>query len=833
MYAKKYILFIFLLLIFSSCGSNGSSNEEVSSIEYNDDEDENDNFDDEDENDNFDDEDENDNFDDEDENDNFDDEDENQEFCDDCLVSDGSNWLNLMQNYGNYTPPAYPKFQSPPISNTVWNQVNGPYASVIVDVEKTNGGFWAGTDGDTLSYSQIYFVDSKDLTWSIKYYIRNPLVDIAVDPNNSNHVAFAVGAGWDDPSTIYLSTDSGSSWNNVTPENISAYQALAFSKSNPLKVYAAGFNEVDKVRNFYIYSSENFGATWTKSKPLPEYEMKSSAVYGIRDIGIEFIETHQTNNNILYVGTSYGLLYTEDGGNTWTNLLEDYSQQDVTSIAISESNPNLIYLRVGNNNSVECNAVDDLREEEWEDEDAQDEEVKEAIITYCPIVLQSNDGGKSWGDYGDSYMLSGDSAEGNVLISSYDDNYIYNVWSRIVIQSKDAGETWEKFFGTPDYPHIPDVGIHKLLSGDSLTELYLGGIGGFFKSNDRGTTWVPQNTGVSGTDVLDIEFAADGTVFAATQNHGVWKSYDRGINWTYASFGIKSFYGMQLLPHPTNPDIVYYTTSGGLYKTTDGGNLWKISESLCPSIEANSWTCHYHGLIIDPENPEHILIGGGGDDGTPDGVGVNKSFNSGKEWNESDEGFVRDIHVSKMAVDPNNFNIFYATSQGAVTGIEKSSEGAGVFKSTDKGATWKQINNGLNTLETNVIVIDPNNSNTLYLGTDDDGLYKSTNGGESWQKMYFPNVPNTFGVGDIVVDPKNSNNVYVGTLDYFRLAVDPGRGIIGEYGIFKTTNAGETWEEFNDGLIYPGIYSLVIDKDNRTLLAGTRRGGIFWIKLDN
>lgn len=73
---------------------------------------------------------------------------------------------------------------------------------------------------------------------------------------------------------------------------------------------------------------------------------------------------------------------------------------------------------------------------------------------------------------------------------------------------------------------------------------------------------------------------------------------------------------MQLLPHPTNPDIVYYTTSGGLYKTTDGGNLWKISESLCPSIEANSWTCHYHGLIIDPENPEHILIGGGGDDGT-------------------------------------------------------------------------------------------------------------------------------------------------------------------------------------------------------------------------
>jgi photosystem II stability/assembly factor-like uncharacterized protein len=190
-----------------------------------------------------------------------------------------------------------------------------------------------------------------------------------------------------------------------------------------------------------------------------------------------------------------------------------------------------------------------------------------------------------------------------------------------------------------------------------------------------------------------------------------------------------------------------------------------------------------------------------------------------------------------MAVDPSNPDIFYASTQGAVhlegKTVEKTSDGAGVFKSTNKGETWKQINNGLGTLETNVIVVDPNDSSTLYVGTDDDGLYKSTNSGETWVKMNIPNVPDNFGVGDIVVDPENSNVVYVGTLDYFRLAVDESRGVIGEYGIFRTIDGGKSWSEFNEGLKHPGIFSLAIDKENRVLLAGTRRGGIYWLSLDD
>ena len=197
----------------------------------------------------------------------------------------------------------------------------------------------------------------------------------------------------------------------------------------------------------------------------------------------------------------------------------------------------------------------------------------------------------------------------------------------------------------------------------------------------------------------------------------------------------------------------------------------------------------------------------------------------------SDNGFVRDVHVSKLIIDPNNNEIFYATTQGATEYTDKVGDGAGVFKSTDRGNNWTQINNGLDSLETNVLVVDPNDSETLYLGTDDDGVYKSIDGGDSWKKLNVSSLSKSFGVGDIVVDPQNSDNIYIGTVDYFRLSGN--RGVLGDFGIYKSTDGGTTWEEFNSGLKHLGVFSLELSAENRILYAGTRAGGVYWIKLDN
>ena len=175
--------------------------------------------------------------------------------------------------------------------------------------------------------------------------------------------------------------------------------------------------------------------------------------------------------------------------------------------------------------------------------------------------------------------------------------------------------------------------------------------------------------------------------------------------------------------------------------------------------------------------------------------------------------------------------MFYATTQGQTDYTDKIGDGAGVFKSVDRGSSWEQINNGLDTLETNVLVVDPNDSNTLYLGTDDDGLYKSTNGGANWTQLNVPQISEPFGVGDVAVDPKDSNMLYLATVDYFRLAGE--RGALGDFGIYKSTDGGTTWEDFNKGLLHPGVFSLELNPETRILYAGTRAGGVYWISLDD
>ena len=129
---------------------------------------------------------------------------------------------------------------------------------------------------------------------------------------------------------------------------------------------------------------------------------------------------------------------------------------------------------------------------------------------------------------------------------------------------------------------------------------------------------------------------------------------------------------------------------------------------------------HFHGIAFDPKNSNRIYVGGVGDQYSPNGVGISISEDCGKNWKQANVGFEKDAHVSKIIVDENNSSIVYATTQGPTNFAEKTGSGHGVFKSADYGNTWKKINSGLETAEINTIALNPNDSNIIYLGTDDD-----------------------------------------------------------------------------------------------------------------
>ena len=795
--SKKLIVFILFLLILSGCSSDDSSGPTL--VEISSDEEDVDYE----------------------EEDGDEEEDSDEEENDDMDITE-------------FIPPELPDLPDPVLSSSKWNQVNGPFGGTITSIFKSSDGYWVTTtDNSGLSDSNLYLVDSKTFVWELKKTISGNMGGVVVNASNSNQIAFYTEATSNSDSGVFVSKDGGKTWDEAKIDG-SQYSAITIGSQNTSTLYVAGRHfpngedcedEEDEddctpEKNSAIFISNDFGTSWIKSSSIPkgvfkEIELEEGQELEEEDIDkVTVLYVSPSDDDRIFVGTSNLLLKSNDRGSSWESLSDTFHRSDIKGLAIHPNNPNIIYARIGLYTFSDCSDVDN-----------DDPDYEESVSKYCPGIYKSTDGGESWKLLEE---VTGDPSEGGVYINEYNDSEIYSVFGRETFVSKDGGISSDVFLDTKEHPIIPDVGVEIITFGESESEVFMAGLQGVYRTYDNGKTWIESNTGFVGSEVVDLVTSLDGTMYATTYNLGIFKSTDGGKNWVFASFGIKNWYGMQLATHPEDADTLFTTTNGGVYKSTNAGKSWELigGSDLCDDEDAGG-NCHYHGIVVEKEAPFKVLVGSGGDQYAKEGVGLTGSEDNGESWRNSDDGFVRDVHVSKLVIDPNNNNVFYATTQGETEYTDKVGDGAGVFKSTDRGNNWTQINNGLNSLETNVLAVDPNDSDVLYLGTDDDGIYKSINGGENWEKL----IPSaSFGVGDIVVDPQNSNNVYMGTVDYFRLS--ESRGVLGDFGVYKSTDGGTTWEEFNSGLNHLGVFSLELSEENRILYAGTRAGGVYWINLD-
>lgn len=161
--------------------------------------------------------------------------------------------------------------------------------------------------------------------------------------------------------------------------------------------------------------------------------------------------------------------------------------------------------------------------------------------------------------------------------------------------------------------------------------------------------------------------------------------------------------------------------------------------------------------------------------------------------------------VSALAIDPVNHQNIYVSTEG------------GVFKSADGGAGWRKASSGLSYPAMGVpcLVVDPVNPNTIYAGTFDSGVYKSTDCGENWIAVnsgFYPMLEGlSVQVDGIVIDPSTPETIYAAT----------------SAGVFKSTDGGNAWVQANSGLASNYISSLAIDPATRTIYVGTETGGIF------
>src|SRR5207253_1914195 len=175
------------------------------------------------------------------------------------------------------------------------------------------------------------------------------------------------------------------------------------------------------------------------------------------------------------------------------------------------------------------------------------------------------------------------------------------------------------------------------------------------------------------------------------------------------------------------------------------------------------------------------------------------AFEEGSLYAATDSGiFMRTAGSDWIALLPGSFSVIAAKNSVLYAG------GNGIFKSTDKGANWRAIHQGLPpSIDVSSIVVDSHSA--VYLGTRDSGIFKSTDVGATWVAISSGLTSNWVSALAL----QNRTTVYAGTP---------------ELGIFRSTDRGATWVAFNDGLPSGFVHALLLTPSGSQLYAATAIG---------
>lgn len=397
---------------------------------------------------------------------------------------------------------------------------------------------------------------------------------------------------------------------------------------------------------------------------------------------------------------SGGVWKTVNGGTTWTPVFENEGSFSIGAIALDPKNPSTVWVGTGERNS-------------------------QRSVGYGDGVYRSDDGGRSWRNMG----LKTSEHIGRIAIDPRDGNVVFvaaqgPLWSaggeRGLYKTTDGGRTWKAVIPGTENTGVTDVVIdpsnpdimyaatwqrrrhfYTLINGGPESAIY--------KSVDGGNNWTRLRGGLPPGDLgrigISISPANTNVVYATVEASGnlsgIFRSNDRGATWERTSPSIAQgmYYG-QIVADPKNVDRVYIPNVV-FQVSDDGGRTQRPLGERLKHVDN-------HGIWVDPNNTDYILVGCDG--------GIYESLDRGSNWNFKSNMSIAQFYDVAVDNNPPFYYVYGGTQDNnSLGGPAKTRSSAGILNSD-----WIQTNGG----DGFKSAVDPTDHNIIYAESQNGGLVR-------------------------------------------------------------------------------------------------------------
>ena len=671
----------------------------------------------------------------------------------------------------------------------------------------------------------------KSLILSAQWEQRGPsnigarVTDLAIHPGDPNIVYAAMASGG-----IFKTVDGGSNWTPIFDDQpVLTIGAVTLDPQNPETIYV-GTGEANAISySFFglgVFKSSDGGVSW-QHLGLEATRYIARIVVDPTDSDRIYLAA---TGKLFGTGPNRGIYRSLDGGLSWEQSLALTDSTAATDLVINPENPQILYAamwervrgrtyrRSGGPSSSIWRSIDGG--DSWQQLGnglPTGENVGRMGITLCASqpnrlyvihadasagfegVYRSDDGGDTWSGTNDGNMGSIFSSFGwyfgNVRVDPSNPDNVFALGVPFY-RTTNGGSSWNEVGSNMHVDH------HALAFAPSQpARVYNGNDGGLYRSNNSGASWnklfdQPTNQFYA----IEIDYQQPERLYGGTQDNGTNRTLTGSVDDWERIFGGDGFY---TIIDPTDNDIIFVEYQwGNLFKSTNGGDWFDWSMSGIDESDRSNWMTPY---VMDPSNPQKMFFGT---------YRLYASTDQGDSWSTASDDLTGGNQganfgtITTIAVAPSNpATVFVGTDDGRV------------WVSSLFGGGWNLVNSGLPDRWVTRVEVDPVDATVAYvtfsgLRWDEpiSHVYRTANRGASWQDISsdLPEAP----VNVIRVDPDHSEILYVGC----------------DVGVYVSTNTGASWQVMGEGLPRAPVLDLKFHQPTRTLVAGTHGRSMFAVE---